>query len=190
MASLNNVFELESNRTEPENWNKIHLFKMGDFWRAYEWSAWLIASTYNATVRQTAKDRRPLQVTRMARTDVDGTYCFVGFPVKSLEKYVPERENFESIDDKHVVVTIALPSPTDDNEAGYERLADTFNQWKESIEIKHKKEKEKPAAAGDSATISNGGILSKIMSYPLNERTAIENIQFIQSLKQQISAIL
>ena len=36
----------------------------------------------------------------------------------------------------------------------------------------------------------SGGILSQIMAYPLSERTAIENIQFIQSLKQQLATIL
>ena len=36
MASLSEVFNLEVNRKEPKEWNKIHLFKMGDFWRAYE----------------------------------------------------------------------------------------------------------------------------------------------------------
>lgn len=39
MAKLEDVFVVEADRQEPEKWSKIHLFKMGDFWRAYEWSA-------------------------------------------------------------------------------------------------------------------------------------------------------
>lgn len=98
MAKLEDVFVVEADRRESEKWSKIHLFKMGDFWRAYEWSAWLIAViTYNEKVRMTTRDRKPIHVTRMNRTDVEGTYCFVGFPVKSVEKYIPERENFESV---------------------------------------------------------------------------------------------
>lgn len=59
MAVLTDVFTTESDRQESEKWNKIHLFKMGDFWRAYEWSAWLIAAiTYNEQVRMATKDRR------------------------------------------------------------------------------------------------------------------------------------
>ena len=194
MASLAEVFNIESDRQEAEKWNKIHLFKMGDFWRSYEWSAWLIAViTYNDKVRMATRDRRPIQVTRMARTDVEGTYCFVGFPLKSLEKYIPTRDNFEGADenDKHVVVTITLPQPADGSEISHERLAEAFNKWKEGIEIRQKKEKkEKPALAAQQATSNSGGILSQIMAYPLSERTTMENIQFIQSLKQQISAIL
>ena len=131
MASLSEVFNLEVNRKEPKEWNKIHLFKMGDFWRAYEWSAWLIAViTYNDEVRMATKDRRPLQVTRMNRTDIEDTYCFVGFPIRSLDKYIPTRENFEGSDDKHVVVTITLPKTNDGSEITYERLSDGFNKWK------------------------------------------------------------
>lgn len=128
MASLSEVFNLEVNRKEPKEWNKIHLFKMGDFWRAYEWSAWLISViTYNEEVRMATKDRRPLQVTRMNRTDIEDTYCFVGFPIRSLEKYIPTRENFEGIDDKHVVVTITLPKTKDGSEIIYERLSDLLS---------------------------------------------------------------
>ena len=194
MASLADVFQIENDRLKPEKWNKIHLFKIGDFWRSYEWSAWLIAViTYNDKVRMATRDRRPLQVTRMERTDVEGTYCFVGFPLKSIEKYIPTRDSFESADenDKHVVVTITLPQPADGSEVSYERLAEAFNKWKEGIEIKQKKEKkEKPVPAAQPTTQTSGGILSQIMAYPLSERTAMENIQFIQTLKNQISAIL
>ena len=198
MASLTEVFAIESDRATSDKWNKIHLFKMGDFWRAYEWSAWLISViTYNDAARQATKDRKPLHVTRMERSDIEGTYCFVGFPVRSLEKYIPTRENFESIDDKHVVVTITLPQPTDGSELNEDLLVTAVNQWREGIELK-KKKKDKTDSSADDATgamagnqhPTGGGILSQIMAYPLSERTAIENIQFIQSLKQQLATIL
>ena len=197
MASLTEVFAIESDRATSDKWNKIHLFKMGDFWRAYEWSAWLISViTYNDAARQATKDRKPLHVTRMERSDIDGTYCFVGFPVRSLEKYIPTRENFESIDDKHVVVTITLPQPTDGSELNEELLVTAINQWREGIELKKKKDKADKAADDATGAMAEnhrptgGGILSQIMAYPLSERTAIENIQFIQSLKQQLATIL
>ena len=169
---------------------------MGDFWRAYEWSAWLISViSYNDNVRMTTKDRKPLHVTRMRRTDVeDATYCFVGFPVKSVEKYIPERETFESVDDKHVVITIALPTPTDGSEVTFERLKEAVEKWKEGYDIKvQKPKKEKPSAAPGPMAVARptgAGILAQIMAYPLAERTAVENIAFISSLKNQITAIL
>lgn len=191
MAILTDVLAIEADRHDPDKWNKIHLFKIGDFWRAYEWSAWLIAVvTFNDEVRMGTKDRKPIQVTRMNRTDIEGTYCFVGFPVRSIEKYIPRRDNFESVDDKHVVVTISLPQPSDGTAVTEEMLTEALGQWKESIEIKKKKEKKEQSAAEQPSAMPTGGVLSQIMAYPLSERTAIENIQFIQSLKQQISTVL
>lgn len=196
MANLVEVFTQEWDRSNPAEWNKIHLYKMGDFWRAYEWSAWLISVvTYNDKVRMTTKDRKPLHVTRMRRTDVENaTYCFVGFPVKSVEKYIPERETFESVDDKHVVITITLPRPTDGSEVTFERLKEAVEKWKENYDIKvQKPKKEKPSAAPGPMAVARptgAGILAQIMAYPLAERTAVENIAFISSLKNQITAIL
>jgi len=140
----------------------------------------------------TTRDRKPIHVTRMNRTDVEGTYCFVGFPVKSVEKYIPERENFESVGDKQVTITINLPQPNDGSMLSYERLNEAFESWKEGIELtERKKRDERPVAVAQQQTQpTGGGILSQIMAYPLSERTAIENIQFIQSLKQQICAVL
>ena len=196
MANLVEVFTQEWDRSNPAEWNKIHLYKMGDFWRAYEWSAWLISViSYNDNVRMTTKDRKPIHVTRMRRTDIeDATYCFVGFPVKSVEKYIPERETFDSIDDKHVVITIALPTPTDGSEVTFVRLKEAVEKWKENYDIKvQKPKKEKPSAAPGPMAVarpSGAGILAQIMAYPLAERTAVENIAFISSLKNQITAIL
>ena len=194
MANLEEVFKQEWDRENPAEWNKIHLYKMGDFWRAYEWSAWLISViTFDDKVRMTTKDRKPIHVTRMRRTDVDdATYCFVGFPVRSVEKYIPERETFESVDDKHVVITIALPTPTDGSEVTFERLKEAVEKWKENYNIKvQRPKKEKPVTAPVSVARPTGaGILSQIMAYPLAERTAVDNIAFISSLKAQITAIL
>ena len=110
MAKLSEACDFDLNRQDPQTWNKIHLYKMGDFWRVYEWSAWLISTvTFNDEVRIRYSNRQPLAVTRMHRTDKEGTYCFVGFPIRSLDKFVPERKNFESADEKHLIITIELP---------------------------------------------------------------------------------
>ncbi len=152
MASLTEVFAIESDRATSDKWNKIHLFKMGDFWRAYEWSAWLVSViTFNDEVRMATKDRKPLHVTRMERTDIEGTYCFVGFPVRSLEKFIPTRENFESIDDKHVVVTITLPQPTDGSELSEDYIkGSTFSGVRENYEVPHNVPEGKVFVLGDN----------------------------------------
>lgn len=194
MAELKDIFAREAEREVSESWNKIHLYKVGDFWRAYEWSAWLIAViTYNDEVRMKTKDRKPLHVTRMRRTDVEGaTYCSVGFPIRSLEKFIPQRENFESEGDLHAVVTITLPQPSDGSAITHERLAEAVERWKETIVIKQSTSSRKKATPDvpHSEARDGVGLLSKIMAYPLEERSSLENMQFIRYLKDQVIAIL
>ena len=64
MARISEILEIEKQRTDKEQWNVINLFKEGGFYRAYEWSAWLIVTmAYNDEARQQTGDRKPLNVT-------------------------------------------------------------------------------------------------------------------------------
>ena len=141
MAKITDVLITESNRREGSEWNKIHLFEMGDFYRAYEWSAWLISViTYSDEVRKQQKDRKPLKVSHKQLSNSEMTFCFVGFPIKSVEKFIPTRINFESApnENKHLIATISLPQPTDGTTLTYERLHEAFLAWKKTIPLSDK----------------------------------------------------
>ena len=141
MAKIADVLQTERNRQASTEWNKIHLFQMGDFYRAYEWSAWLIvAITYNDEVRKQSRDRKPLKLSRKQLAKSDDTFCFVGFPIKSMEKFIPTRTNFESTETKHIIVTITLPQPTDGTVVDYERLNKAFTEWKMAIPVSNKED--------------------------------------------------
>lgn len=212
MAKIADVLQTERSRQESTEWNKIHLFQMGDFYRAYEWSAWLIvAITYNDEVRKQSRDRKPLKLSRKQLAKSDDTFCFVGFPIKSMEKFIPTRTNFESTETKHIIVTITLPQPTDGTVVDYERLNKAFTEWKMAIPVSNKEDnidedgnprppKQKPAKTSPATTaaatattapaISGGGIISQIMGYQLQDHTDIDNRLFIASLQRQLAQIL
>lgn len=206
MAKLADILPIERDRQEPERWNVIHLFKTGTFYSAYEWSAWLTAViAFNDEVRMQTRERQPLAVTRNTIASAEGeTFCKVGFPIRSVDKFIPNRTDFTPIDDSHLTITIELPQPTDGSEVTYERLSDAFEKWKESQPIKKPKEKyetapktatattPKPAPARPAITMTPGqsGLIAQIMAYPLDQRTPMENFEFISSLKQQIASIL
>ncbi|MGX8694830.1 MAG: hypothetical protein ACSW8D_00455 [Prevotella sp.] len=142
MAKLADILQQERERDTAEQWGIIHLYKTGSFYSAYEWSAWLIAViTFNDEVRMQTKDRKPIAVTRIPMAKSDETFCRVGFPFKSIEKYIPTRLDFNSEDDKHIVITVALPQPKDGSEVTYERLADAIKIWKEAQPMKQPKDK-------------------------------------------------
>ena len=214
MAKLVDILQQERERDTSDKWGVIHLYKTGSFYSAYEWSAWLISViTFNDEVRMATKDRKPLAVTRIPMKDSDETFCRVGFPLKSIEKYIPTRTNYEAEDDKHIVITVALPKPQDGTKVTYERLAEAMAKWKEAQPMKQPKDKKdsdpqedtdrQPAQGKPKRTLmsliqgaqqqqapSQGGIIMQIMSYQLSQHTPAENYDFIQRLQQQIASIL
>ena len=214
MAKLADILQQERDRDTAEQWGIIHLYKTGSFYSAYEWSAWLIAViTFNDEVRMATKDRKPIAVTRVPMKDSDETFCRVGFPLKSIEKYIPTRLDFNSEDDKHIVITVALPQPKDGTEVTYERLSEAVAKWKEAQPLKHPKDQKdsdpqedtdrQPAQGKPKRTLmsliqdaqqkqspSQGGLIMQIMSYQLSQHTPADNYEFIQRLQQQIASIL
>ena len=214
MAKLVDILQQECDRDTADKWGLIHLYKTGSFYSAYEWSAWLISViTFNDEVRMQTKDRKPIAVTRIPMKDSDETFCRVGFPLKSVEKYIPTRLDFNSEDDKHIAITIALPEPKDGTEVTYERLAEAVAKWKEAQPMKQPKDKKdsdpqedtdrQPAQGKPKRTLlsliqeaqqqqasSQGGLIMQIMSYQLSQHPPADNYEFIQRLQQQIASIL
>ena len=200
MANLKEVFATEDSREQRGEWNTVHLFKMGGFLEAYDWSAWLISQvTFNDAVRMQTKDRMPIKVRRRKRTDIEGTYCTVGFPATSLDKYIPERTDFKMEGEAHCIATVTLPQSTIDE------MRKHYTDWVNAQPIEGPKEKKKKTHTADAAAEpaqatqaaqpapqlpAKAGILSQIMAYPLSASTPADNAAFIALLKQQIADIL
>jgi hypothetical protein len=192
------------------------MYKSGQFYTAYDWSAWIISAiSYTDAVRNQTRDRHPLAVTRIKMKDSDQTFCKVGFPFKSIEKFCPNRQDFEGVENDHITFRIPFPEPTDGSKITYERIKDAVEKWTESHEIKPPKRSQEemkqikaqrkaettaenataPAPAtttthAPAPTNQGGGLIQQILAYPLTDKTPMENYAFIQSLKQQITAIL
>lgn len=193
MAKITEVMEIERQRQDPQSWNIIHLFKEGGFYRAYEWSAWLVVViAYNDEVRKQHEDRKPLTVTRKPVRDTGDTFCFVGFPLKSGEKFIPERTSFVPVSDSQIDIGITLPQPTDGSEITYERLSEAFEKWKADIPLNVKVDKDERQQRGQNtqSVRSLTGIMTQVLAWPLEMKTPMENTQFISDLKQQLAALL
>lgn len=189
MAKISEILEIEKSRTEDTSWNVIHLFKEGGFYRAYNWSAWLIVTVaYSDDVRKGISDRKPLTVSRKRVKNGDDDFAFVGFPLKSLEKFIPYHNNFQPVSDTQIDVTIEFPAT--DGDISYETLLQAFEEWKQTIPISE----DKPKKDGDEHVRipprSLTSIMSQVLSYPLESKTPLENMAFISTLKQELAALV
>ena len=215
MGKIIEILEAERKRPTAQDWDVVHMYKTGQFYTAYDWSAWIISViSYTDAVRMQTKDRHPLAVTRIKIATSERTFCKVGFPFKSIEKFCPNRQGFDGIENDHITFRIPLPQPQDGTEITFDRLSEAVDKWTETFEIKPPKRTQEemkqikaqrkaettaenaPAPAPTSAPANqsekrlNGGLIQQILAYPLTDRTPMENYAFIQSLKQQITAIL
>ena len=215
MAKIVEILETERKRPTAADFDVVHMYKTGQFYTAYDWSAWIISViSYTDAVRMTTKDRHPLAVTRIKIATSEQTFCKVGFPFKSIEKFCPNRQGFDGVENDHITFRIPLPQPQDGTEITFDRLSEAVDKWTETFEIKPPKRTQEemkqikaqrkaettaenaPAPAPTSAPANqsekrlNGGLIQQILAYPLTDRTPMENYAFIQSLKQQITAIL
>jgi len=216
MPKILEALKTERDRKSVADFNIVHMYKSGQFYTAYDWSAWIISAiSYTDAVRNQTRDRHPLAVTRIKMKDSDQTFCKVGFPFKSIEKFCPNRQDFEGVENDHITFRIPFPEPTDGSKITYERIKDAVEKWTESHEIKPPKRSQEemkqikaqrkaettaenataPAPAtttthAPAPTNQGGGLIQQILAYPLTDKTPMENYAFIQSLKQQITAIL
>ena len=216
MAKIVEILETERKRPTAADFDVVHMYKTGQFYTAYDWSAWIISViSYTDAVRMQTKDRHPLAVTRIKIATSEQTFCKVGFPFKSIEKFCPLRQDFEGVENDHITFRIPFPEPTDGSEITYDRIKDAVEKWTEAHEIKPPKrsqeemkqikaQRKAEKAAADAAattpatttthapapTNQGGGLIQQILAYPLSDSTPMENIAFIQRLKQQITAIL
>jgi hypothetical protein len=189
---LTPALEFEKLREDAESWNKIFLHKDGKFFRAYEWSAWLIKTLVCSEAFQ--KERGDVKILAANRyVTKKGEYVSVGFPLESLSKYMPNYEDvdFETIED-YATFTVEMPNEED---VTYEALQAAFMEWKQSLPEKDTRGGQK--ATRSTARVDSEGsrvgmfqILSQVMSYPLESKTPSDNAEFIASLKRQLAALL
>lgn len=174
------------------------MFKEGPFWHAYEWSAWIIcAITYNNKKHKEAKDSEPIAVIHkpIGGKKPAGSYTMVGFQMRSLDKYVPNRVKVETIEDKQMDITIELPKTTDGTEITYERLQKAFEAWKaeQPLSKKDDDDDDKPQKPASKPHPQAPTILSeveaKLLAWPLEQHSPIDTINFVAELKKELTMI-
>ena len=178
---------------KPEDMYKIYFYSVGNWWRAYEWSAYLCNIFPNGL-----DEKNRLTITH--RNDKSGDYVFVGLQSASFDKYLPMamKDLNVGINDESFSVDVSA-FIKDKNIQVY--FPEELSQWKESIPIKvenninsETNDKKKPIIVHNDGNkqIPNPTvmeILQDIMYYPLGNKTPMDNIEFIGNIKNKIIRI-
>lgn len=178
------IAEIIKMETEREgSMNVVHLLKEGNFYHANDWSAWLmtkfpIGEAVNKPMNVTAKKLK------------DGyIHAFVGFPVTSLGKYVPNDETikFNPVSDTQADVILNV----DFGEATVEDIRKEVDEWKDSLPLTDKKQRREDREIADVAPRFTRitDIVGRVLSFPLANKSPMDAWEFVRKLQQEAAAM-
>lgn len=178
------ITQLENDRKSKEQFGVIHLIKENNFYRAHDWSAWLMTMFPFGEAKN-----KPLRIS--AKHLKDGYIeAWVGFPVSSLGKYVPNDGTiiFNPVNDNQVDVTIQA----DFGDAGYDDIRAQVDEWKENLPMndgKRQRRENHEAQEAAPRVLRMSDILGRVLSFPLEDKSPMEAYDFIRKIRQDISDI-
>ena len=170
---LKEVFSKEQSRKEVVDYRTIHLIPEGTFYRAYEWSAWLC----HRYVSQFKPTHRLLKNT-------EDSVVFVGFPMTSLERHIPEGATVTEQEDKTIALILA---ETVFGETTTEQLQTDFANWKKSVPLVKSKTNSELRIKNFELKNDELDILKRILAYPIEQHSPMEAMAFLSEIKQQLS---
>lgn len=186
---ISEIYDFEENRQYNSDKYLIRFIREGNWWRAYEWSAYLAHNFPNSL-----DDKNRLSVTKKHYVELNKDLVVVGLQIKSFGKYLPGITTSESaftINDGYIDVDAS------EYFVGHEIKCDDckvlLNSWKNKIELSEKKKK-----GGTEATSNDNGkntneiarLLNDINDYQLANKTMVENTVFLNGIQERIKKIL
>ena len=191
MAKIGDILDIEKDRTDNNKWNIIHLFKEGGFYRAYEWSAWLIKTiTCTEEFQQNRGDSKILSVSRYKTKNND--YVMLGFPLESINKFIPESVEIKEEGENCLSIRIEVPG-----DKTFEDLNKEFKSWRESLSIAEKKVSSIKEISNSKRSLSFlespeeklNYFKTKILSFPTETSNLVEILTFVIELKQEMAKL-
>lgn len=161
-----------------EDFLKIKLHKEGNFWRAYEWSAYLCEFFPNGL-----SENDKLKPTYKEVKGVDNGLIFVGFPTSSLKKFFPTIDNKDFFNDKDGVKLIDVSKEF--SEIAFENIDNLLNDWKKKYKTNFSKLSTNSSNSFKCNNITD--VIQNLKTFPIENKSPIECLLFLSELKKKIN---
>lgn len=195
MAETTTILTAEQ-RTE-DNLFTIHLYRDGNWWRAYNWSAYLCQ---NYPTKQSDKTLKPTR-----KQEDNNDIVFVGLQLNSFGSFLPDiAVTDETIESGHMQFDVREQYAN--SGINFSNYLETYNKWKNNCEIKPNK---KPAR--NNKTQDNNienipfmemnecnstprttllTICQEIMHYPYDDQSISSHSAFLKAIQRKIAKLL
>ena len=183
MSAISEALKLESEHSQnDEGLYVIHLFPEGKFFRAYEWSAWIVVTHIN-----------DFKVTRREIKTIERDVCYIGFPQESLEKWTPEGATVSDRPDGGR--DMLIPEKFRKQFADKAAMNEEFSRWREKLPISEFKEKsstnkDKTKAEKPEGDLTARELMLKVLAFPIETKSPLETMEFLSQIKAHIARLL
>ncbi len=189
---LTTALQFEKQRQDADSTHQLVLNKDGKWYHIYDYSAWLLKTVVCTEEMQQARGDAKMLALSHCQTKT-GDYVMAGFPLESTAKYIPSYISCREMEDGDMCIDIQLPDELA-NLTPDEMMA-KYEEWKQSLPVKENRKNMRQITSGDTkpAALARSGvfsIISEVLSYPVEQKTPAENIEFISRLKQSIVGLL
>ncbi len=183
--NISEIIKLESERKSADTYGRIHFIKEGNFYRAHDWSAWL-ATRFPLTDAWNG-------ITIIAKKLKEGYIdAWVGFPVRSLEKFVPNDGSITFIPVTDTMIDVVIELTDDILATDPDEMRKTVDEWKESLpqtESKSQKRENREMAGVYPRVTRISDIISHIIAFPIESKSPMEAYDFLRQLRKDVAAI-
>lgn len=163
---------------EQEDLFKIYLIPDGDWYRLYEWSAYLL----NNVPSKRVQENKPLKITKKKNSVFKEGMISSGLKESFFPNYLPE--NFEpkpiKFGDNDLLV-IDVTECFKDNGIAFEEYLKLLNDFKETVEFTPSK-----TQYTNNNTTINKDLVDSILEFSVFDSTPFECCKFIQTLQRKI----
>lgn len=163
MTAIKEIIDYEFNK-RTSNY-KIIFFKEGDWYRAYQWSAYL-------AVLVTEKNGKQLNPVR--KIYKNGDIVCVGLKLESSRKYFNFDFKEEGLNIQADRIEIDVEKSL--NDITFDNTESTLNNWIKSIPLT---KDDRKLSKNENVFSDNNAIMMLIKEYPLATKTLIENTVFL-----------
>jgi len=177
------IRQIEEKRNDSHN--TVHLIREGDWYRAHDWSAWLLS-----IFQTTAALEKPLKM--MAKQLKDGYIdAFCGFPCSSMNKYLPGDGSIEFIPVNDNQIDVILKK-IEIEETTIEQMRLKVDEWKLSLpmqESKRQRRDEHELQEQAPRIIRFTDIMANILSLPLEDMSPRDAYEYLRELRKQVASM-
>lgn len=184
--TISEIAALEGARQDSSTWNVVHLLKENDFYRAHDWSAWLLTQFPMGVAIE-----KPMKV--IAKKMKDGYVdAWCGFPASSLNKFIPNdgTTTFNPVSDTQIDVAIELPAEI--GEVSYDALNEKKEAWKNSLPLtegKKQRREEREIQEQAPRFTRMTDVLAYIVSLRIEELSPMGAYDVLRNLRREVAAM-